>query len=139
MTLQQLLVRYTAFAVVATAVNLATQRAVLQLGESAAHFTAAMAAGTLAGLVVKYLLDKRWIFFDQHSGLKHQGRTFSLYALMGVATTAVFWITETLFWITWGTDGAREAGAVLGLVIGYTVKYQLDRHFVFTQGAKETE
>ncbi|UWQ64035.1 GtrA family protein [Leisingera caerulea] len=139
MTLQQLLVRYTAFAAAATAVNLATQRAVLQLGETGVLFTAAMAAGTLTGLVVKYLLDKRWIFFDQQSGLKHQGRTFLLYSLMGVATTAVFWITETLFWLTFGTDAAREAGAVLGLVVGYTVKYQLDRHFVFTRRAAEAE
>ncbi|UWQ26243.1 GtrA family protein [Leisingera aquaemixtae] len=139
MTLHQLLVRYSAFAAAATAVNLATQRAVLQLGETGAHFTAAMAAGTLAGLVVKYLLDKRWIFFDQQGGLKHQGRTFLLYSVMGVATTAVFWITETLFWLTWGTDAAREAGAILGLVIGYTVKYQLDRQFVFARRSKEAE
>jgi hypothetical protein len=39
---------------------------------------------------------------------------------MGVATTAIFWITETAFWLIWGTDLAREAGAVLGLMVGYT-------------------
>lgn len=89
--------------------------------------------------MVKYLLDKRWIFFDQQGGLKHQGRTFLLYSVMGVATTAVFWITETLFWLTWGTDAARETGAILGLVIGYTVKYQLDRHFVFASRTAEAE
>jgi hypothetical protein len=27
---------------------------------------------------------------------------------MGVATTAIFWVTETAFWLIWGTDLARE-------------------------------
>lgn len=137
MSLQQLLFRYTGFAVIATLVNLAMQRLVLMLGQGGAMLLAAMAAGTLAGLVVKYLLDKRWIFYDQRSGLKQQGRTFGLYSLMGVATTALFWITETLFWLSWGTDLAREIGAVLGLVVGYTVKYQLDRTFVFSRSEAE--
>ena len=33
---------------------------------------------------------------------------------MGVVTTAIFWGTETAFWVIWHTDLAREAGAVLG-------------------------
>jgi putative flippase GtrA len=92
-----------------------------------------MAAGTLVGLVVKYLLDKQWIFFDDTRGARAQGRQFLLYSLMGVATTAIFWITETAFWMAWGTDLAREAGAVIGLTIGYVTKYALDRRFVFNR------
>jgi putative flippase GtrA len=134
MSTQQLVLRYVGFAVVATLVNLAMQRLVLLFGDGGAMLLAAMVAGTLAGLVVKYLLDKRWIFFDQRRGLKQQGRTFGLYSLMGLATTAVFWICETLAWLTWGTDTAREIGALLGLAVGYTVKYHLDRSFVFVQG-----
>jgi putative flippase GtrA len=90
-----------------------------------------MGAGTLVGLVVKYLLDKRWIFFDETRGARAQGRQFALYSLMGVATTAIFWVTETTFWFIWGTDLARETGAVIGLTIGYVTKYALDRRFVF--------
>ncbi len=51
---------------------------------------------------------------------------------MGVVTTAIFWSTETAFWVIWHTDLARETGAVLGLAVGYVVKYRLDRRFVFT-------
>jgi putative flippase GtrA len=83
------------------------------------------------GLVVKYVLDKRWIFYDETRGARAQGRQFFLYSLMGVATTAIFWVTETAFWLIWGTDFARETGAVLGLMVGYTTKYLLDRRFVF--------
>jgi putative flippase GtrA len=128
-----LALRYIAFAVVATAVNLATQRAVMGFADPADAYYPALMAGTLLGLLVKYLLDKRWIFADPSQGLSAHGRKFSLYTLMGVATTVVFWGTETVFWLGWHTQTAREAGAILGLAVGYLVKYRLDRRFVFTQ------
>lgn len=131
MTRSILMTRYVAFAVVATAVNLFVQRVVLLGGDSLVWFGLAMGTGTLAGLVVKYVLDKRWIFYDVTSGAAAQGRQFGLYSLMGIATTAIFWATETAFWIIWGTDFARELGAIIGLTIGYVAKYQLDRRFVF--------
>jgi len=130
-TAATLVVRYAAFAAVATLANLAVQRAVFLLGNSAIILTAALAAGTIAGLVVKYLLDKRWIFHDARSGALHHARTFSLYTAMGLATTAIFWGFETAFWLIWRNDLMREAGALIGLAIGYFVKYRLDRRFVF--------
>lgn len=138
MTRTTLILRYAGFAVLAVLANLATQRLVLMGADpvSTARFVAALGAGTLVGLVVKYLLDKRWIFYDRTAGAKAQGRQFALYSLMGVATTAIFWITETAFWAIWGTDLAREAGAVLGLSVGYVTKYLLDRRFVFTAAGR---
>jgi len=132
MTLQTLILRYAAFAVVATVANLATQRVVLQYGDTGGHFAAAVGAGTIVGLVIKYLLDKRWIFYDVEPGVKNHSRKFSLYTAMGLITTAIFWGTETAFWLIWKTDLMRELGAILGLSVGYVVKYQLDRRFVFT-------
>ncbi len=130
-----LITRYVAFAIVAVVVNLAVQRVVLLGGETALWFTLALGVGTLAGLVVKYVLDKRWIFYDRTAGTAAQGRQFGLYSLMGVVTTAIFWVTETAFWLIWNTDFARELGAIIGLSIGYITKYQLDRRFVFTERA----
>lgn len=131
MSARAILIRYTAFAIVAIVVNLLTQRAVLGFGETPAYFASALVAGTLAGLVLKYVLDKFWIFEDAAVGLSHDGRQFALYSLMGLATTAIFWVTETLFWLTWRTDLMREVGAVIGLGAGYYIKYHLDRRFVF--------
>ncbi|BBU57668.1 hypothetical protein KU6B_39330 [Mameliella alba] len=132
MTRRTLLLRYAGFAVLATLANLATQRLVLLVGDGGTAFAIAVGAGTLVGLVVKYLLDKRWIFYDDATGLRAHGRKFTLYTVMGIVTTAVFWGTETAFWIFWKTDVMRELGAVLGLTIGYVIKYNLDRRFVFT-------
>lgn len=133
-----LALRYSAFAGIATAANLIAQRAVLGLGAPLGRFWIALAVGTVAGLVVKYLLDKRWIFADSSTGFRAHGRRFSLYTLMGVATTAIFWMAETAAWLIWQTHFAREAGALAGLAIGYAVKYRLDRRFVFNPEARES-
>ena len=133
MSAATLVFRYAAFAVVAILVNLATQRLVLAFDWTSPGMglAAAIAAGTLTGLVVKYMLDKRWIFFDHEKGLAAHGRKFVLYTTMGLVTTAIFWGTETLFWLIWRSDGMRELGAVLGLTVGYVTKYRLDKRFVF--------
>ncbi len=132
MSLRSLILRYSAFAVVATIVNLVVQRLVLAYGDTTVFFMAAVGTGTLAGLVVKYILDKRWIFYDLDTGVKAHGEKFTRYTVMGLITTAIFWGTETAFWVIWKTDMMREAGAILGLSIGYIIKYQLDRRYVFT-------
>jgi putative flippase GtrA len=131
-SLRTLVLRYAAFAVIATLANLGAQRLVLAVEDGTRGFVLAVLAGTLVGLVVKYVLDKRWIFGDRSSGLRAHSRRFGLYTAMGVVTTLIFWATETVFWLVWQTDLAREAGAVLGLTVGYVVKYRLDRRFVFT-------
>lgn len=137
MSLRTLVFRYTVFAVIATLANLAMQRLVLTQGTTAMWFMAAVGLGTMVGLIVKYILDKRWIFADTSTGVKANGKKFGLYTAMGLITTAIFWGVETAFWLTWKTDLMRELGAVLGLGIGYVVKYNLDRRFVFTDSRLE--
>jgi putative flippase GtrA len=139
MTGAGLALRYTLFAVIATLANLGMQRLVLTAGDSGAVFTAAIGAGTLVGLVVKYVLDKRWIFYDSSTGLRAHGRKFALYTAMGIVTTCIFWGSETAFWLIWGTDTMRELGAILGLMVGYVTKYILDRRFVFTDARLQAE
>jgi putative flippase GtrA len=123
--------RYVLFAVLATLANLLTQRLVLGLGDNNAVFAVAVVLGTLVGLALKYMLDKRWIFHDYSSGVREQSKKFTLYTTMGIATTAIFWGTETVFWFIWKTGLMRELGAIIGLSIGYVVKFYLDRRFVF--------
>lgn len=131
MKMRVLILRYATFAVIATVANLGVQRLVLTQGSDALTFAMAVGSGTLVGLVIKYILDKRWIFYDLDTSMKSHGQKFSLYTAMGLLTTAIFWGIETAFWVIWQTDLMREIGAVFGLSIGYVVKYHLDRRFVF--------
>ena len=132
MTLSTLVFRDVVFAILATLVNLIIQRFVLWFGDGSAMLALALAAGTATGLLVKYFLDKHWIFEDLSVGAIEITKKFSLYTVMGIFTTLLFWGTEILFWLTWRTDMMREIGAIVGLSIGYFVKYHLDKRYVFT-------
>ena len=134
-----LVLKYSLFAALAVVGNLGSQRIVFFVVESDATYTVAILIGTVVGLTIKYFLDKKWIFYDRTNGLKSHGKKFSRYALMGVLTTLIFWGFETIFWVIWGNDLMRELGAIIGLIIGYRIKYDLDFRFVFPsagQGAK---
>ena len=50
-------------------------------------------------------------------------------------TTAIFWGTELAFVALGDAPWLRYVGAVLGLAVGYTAKYRLDRRFVFRERA----
>ncbi|ESZ88236.1 MAG: hypothetical protein Q27BB25_04145 [Blastomonas sp. CACIA14H2] len=129
MTGLMLVLSYAGFAVLATLANLASQRAVLALLPGG--LLLALAVGTLVGLVVKFWLDRTWIFAGKASTGSSTTGTFGLYAATGVVTTLIFWGFETAAWLIWQTHLAREIGAVSGLAIGYLVKYRLDRRYVF--------
>lgn len=134
--MSRLVLFYAGFAALATLANLFTQRLVLNGLSGSTGLLPAMVCGTLVGLVVKYVLDKRWIFHDVDTGIAQHGRKFTLYSLMGVGTTLVFWGSETLFWLIWKKDELRELGAILGLAVGYGIKYRLDKRFVFADQNK---
>lgn len=124
---------YLLFALMATAANIGSQHLVVLAYQGWGQIAASMVAGTGVGLVVKYVLDKRYIFRFQARSVAHEGGIFMLYTLMGLATTAVFWITELSFYWIFETDRMRYVGGSLGLAIGYLVKYQLDKKFVFAR------
>ena len=127
---------YGLFAVFATLVNLVSQWTALQM-LSPLHlsrnldFLIPLMIGTGTGLIAKYVLDKRYIFHDMSSGAAAHTKKFSLYTVMGLLTTMVFWGFELAG--TWlDPQGAgRYLGGAMGLAIGYVVKYQLDKTFVF--------
>ncbi|WP_201455256.1 GtrA family protein [Xanthomonas massiliensis] len=130
---------YAAFAVFATLVNIGTQWTALRLlGGATFAVYVAMAAGTATGLVAKYVLDKRWIFRFVTRSRSHDVSLFALYAVMGGATTLIFWGTELAFNHLFGSEAMRYVGAVLGLAVGYLTKYHLDKRFVFTTPAVST-
>jgi putative flippase GtrA len=90
-----------------------------------------MFAGTAAGLISKYILDKKYIFFHIPKNKKDDGKKFFLYSLMGVFTTFIFWGFEIGFDTIFENENAKYLGAIIGLSIGYIVKYHLDKRFVF--------
>lgn len=126
-----LIVRYSLFALIATGINLIAQFPFFLLFNGWWVLYAALFVGTVAGLLTKYVLDKRWIFNYQASSKKDDVHKFGLYSLMGVFTTVIFWGTEMTFYYTFEFYGAQYVGGGLGLMVGYIVKFYLDKKFVF--------
>ena len=125
-------VRYVLFAVLATLANLAAQETVIRLAP-VAPLALSIVAGTAVGFAVKYVLDKKWIFYDAFTSHRDEARKISLYGLFTVLTILVFRGFEVTFWTIWRTDIAKYTGAVLGLAIGYAAKFALDQNFVFRE------
>ena len=125
-------IRYVVFAGIATLVNLATQEAVVRVAPLS-PLALSILMGTATGFILKYLLDKKWVFDDGYSGHRRELQKITLYGVFSVFTTLVFWSFEVVFWVIWRTDFAKYTGAVIGLAIGYAAKFVLDRAFVFKE------
>jgi len=122
---------YTIFALFATVANIGSQEISIQIYQGTFAIMLSIFIGTGVGLVLKYWLDKRYIFQYQTQSISHGSKTFTLYTIMGLVTTFIFWGFELAFEAIYGTKEMRYLGGVIGLAIGYYVKYQLDKRYVF--------
>ena len=127
----KLIIRYTLFAIIATAANIGTQDLVIRNYNGTFDILTSVIIGTGVGLVVKYILDKRYIFSFRARSVAHDTQTFALYTFMGLATTLIFWGFEFSFHHLFETKEMRYLGGVIGLAIGYLTKYHLDKRYVF--------
>lgn len=126
-----LVLKYSLFATTATLANLLSQEAVVSVYQGRNSLFFAIALGTIVGLVIKYQLDKKYIFAYSTISSQENKEKFIQYSVTGGATTFLFWSCELLGELLFGTKTARYAGAAIGLTIGYIVKYRLDKRYVF--------
>ncbi len=74
-----LVAKFSIFALIAISVNLVGQFITSHIYEGSLELFVAMVVGILGGLITKYFLDKKFIFYDDASGIKGNGRkNFSL-------------------------------------------------------------
>ena len=132
-------IKYIIFAVIATLLNLLFQYLSFKVYDGFGSLYVAMFLGTLAGLIAKYILDKRWIFYHISKNKKDDAKKFILYSIMGIFTTIIFWGTEIAFDMLLQNSNAKYIGAVIGLGIGYITKYYLDKRFVFIHKMEEVQ
>ena len=127
----KLAIRYAILAAIATVANIASQEGALHLYQGLYQIAVSIIVGTAVGLVVKYILDKRYIFRFKARNRQQDSRIFLLYTVMGLLTTVIFWGFEWAFQTLYETKAMRYLGGVIGLALGYLTKYQLDKRFVF--------
>jgi putative flippase GtrA len=122
---------YAVFAAISTGANIGCQALVVWGYSGPSAVPLSILAGTAVGLPIKYVLEKRYIFRFSAANLTHDSKLFVLYSLMGILTTALFWGIEFAFHQAFNSDAMRYLGGLIGLTLGYLLKYQLDKRFVF--------
>jgi putative flippase GtrA len=130
-------VMYALFAAFSSAINIGVQMLSIRVYSGPCGVELSILAGTAAGLPLRYLLEKRYIFAFRSRNIVHDGQLFVLYSFLGVFTTALFWSVEYGFHLVFDTAAARYAGGVLGLALGFYVKYRLDKKYVFVAAAPQ--
>jgi putative flippase GtrA len=136
-TATKIVVLYSLFAVLSTAINIGSQMLSIWIYKGPLAVEISILVGTAMGLPLRYFLEKRYIFNFTSINLVHDGKLFVFYSAMGVITTLIFWGTEYAFHLVYDTDLMRYLGGIIGLSIGFYVKYQLDKKYVFVNGFDE--
>ena len=130
-------VLYTLFAVVSTAINIGSQMLSILIYKGPFAVEISILVGTAMGLPLRYFLEKRYIFDFTSKSFIYDGKLFVFYSAIGVITTLIFWGTEYAFHLIYDTEFMRYFGGIIGLSIGFYVKYQLDKKYVFVNSATE--
>jgi len=97
-------------------------------------FLLQMFFGIIAGFLVKFILDKFIVFKEKYKGFIHTFMQFFIYGALALITTFIFLAFEISFKIIFDFYNSEIIGGFIGLVIGYTVKFFLDKLFVFKSG-----
>ena len=129
----RILTLYCLFAIFSMLVNICSQLISIFLYQGIYMIEVSILIGTLMGLPLRYLLEKRYIFSYQSKNIRHDGELFILYVLMGIITTIIFWVTEYTFHKLFDNAFLRYLGGFIGLSIGFYIKYRLDKKFVFVK------
>ena len=133
----KIIVLYILFAALSTIINIGLQMISVLAYKGSYFVEISILVGTVAGLPLRYFLEKRYIFAFSSKNIVHDGKLFVFYSTMGVITTLIFWSTEYTFYIIYDTDLMRYVGGIVGLVIGFFIKYQLDKKYVFVNNKSE--
>ena len=136
-TATKIAVLYTLFAVLSIAINIGSQMLSIWIYKGQLSVEISILVGTAMGLPLRYFLEKRYIFNFTSKNLVHDGTLFVFYSAMGAITTLIFWGTEYAFHLIYDTDFMRYIGGIIGLSIGFYVKYQLDKKYVFVNSSNE--
>lgn len=124
-------ITYAAVSSLAVITNIATQILVIAIYIGADAVLISVVVGTIASIPVKYFFEKKYVFSFKSKNIIHETKLLFLYGLLGIFTTALFWLVEFCFHYFFQTDVMRFVGGVIGLTLALYIKYYLDKYFVF--------
>lgn len=128
-----LILKYSLFSLASIFINIGSQFLINLFVLNNKFIFLSILFGTFNGLLLKFYLDKKFIFYYNNQSLKIIQKKFLLYSLTGIITTILFWSIEILFHFLFLNPNSKYIGGILGLSLGYFTKYHLDKKFVFKE------
>lgn len=129
-------VAYLLFGFLASALNIGSQAISFYfMGRDTQDVFIAMVVGTAVGFVFKYYVDKKVIFKHTSITVSMEGVVALKYTLFSILTTLVYILFEMFAHTYFEHCCKEEVGAALGLLVGYIIKYYLDKHYTFINKA----
>ena len=122
--------KYILFAILAMTVNIFFQYLSFLLIDHKYELYIAILNGTILGMILKYYLDKNYIFYYVKKKFNNKN-IFLLYIFTSIFTTIIFWAIELWFSYYVNINYSEYIGALVGLTLGYSLKYLLDKQLVF--------
>lgn len=121
---------YSLFSFISAFVNISAQIVTRAIYSGPFDIEIAIFFGLITGLLVKFFLDKFYIF-KSNNFLNKSKLIFLFYVITSIFTTLIFIGFQYLFIFIFGDLWIVYIGAILGLIVGYFTKYHLDKSFVF--------
>jgi len=120
----RLVIIYSLISLLSISLNLVCQLVLLKI---LLPLYVSICLGTLIGLLVKYLLDARFIFIYKKPSVSN----FVKYSFIGGAITPIWWVSEYAAYYFFNSNAAALVGGLVGLIFCYYLKYNLDKAYVF--------
>ena len=103
-------------------------------------FLLALGFGTVVGFLFKFIVDKFVVFEEKitkntKEELQKTSKQITMYFGFAIFTTMIFWGFEFSFKFLFSGNWYL-VGGLIGLLVGYTVKFILDSRFVFNRDLK---
>ncbi|MBP7552193.1 MAG: GtrA family protein [Spirochaetes bacterium] len=88
-------------------------------------------SATIVAFLFKFLIDKYFIFQNKKNGITKSISQLLVYGFFAIFTTLIFWGTVFIFKLFLEKIIWEIVGSIIGLSTGYTLKFFLDKKFVF--------
>lgn len=132
------IVLYFIFAIISIILNISIQELFfIFIGRESQVLAIAMVIATIVSFVFKYFMDKFYVFNSKSETKKEEVKKVFLYGFFSVFTTLIYMVVEFAFHISFSFQHKEELGAMLGLTIGYIVKYIIDKKITFKREVSE--
>jgi positive regulator of sigma E activity len=126
MTKKKIFLKYFLFSFFSILINIVSQEITLYFYT---NIFISIINGTITGFIFKFYVDKKYIFSGENTIFSM--KELFLYASTAILTTIIFWSFELIFLYLFESKAFKIFGAVLGLSIGFLIKYQLDKKITF--------